>query len=99
MSSPQNREAYLQKYATILKCPGDAYSVAAKLIATSGEFNSAACIVLGLSARDDEQANYARKFGQYLKEYVGEGYENIDAEWLAAFVSSYVSEVDPSYKW
>lgn len=95
----QNRDIYIQKYAMLLNCEPNAYAVAAAKISQECEFISASVIALGLTARDDEQLAYARKFAEHLKEYLGENYKYVDAQWLAEYIQAYVAEVDTTYRW
>lgn len=95
------REEYVKAYAQFLGCAANPFSIALKIIRGEQAFRRACVFMFQLDARDEEQMSYARRAGDYLKETLGESYNDPDLteDWLYQFVSGYIESVDASYKW
>lgn len=84
------RELFLKGWAKMLGCAPDAFEITCKLINDSKNFETATCILFGLSLRTHK--DYVHECANYWRK-VWEKDQICTVEWLAAFQKHYTEEV------
>jgi hypothetical protein len=92
VAAQTTREIFLKQYAKMLSCPADEYSITCKLINESKNFQTAVCILFGLSLRTHKE--YIHECADYWKKnWVADAI--CDNDYCAAFQKHYTEEVKP----
>lgn len=95
--SPEDRERYIKEYAEVLGVPPNAFEIAAEQIRTHQQYKTACAFAFNLSRHDPKHVEYITRAAEWLKNYVGENYSEVTADWMYQLVVGYTQEVDPSY--
>lgn len=93
MTQEYDRATFRKKWAeTILKCPDDPFHIAAQILNTTRNFQTAVCILFDLSYVTHK--DYILDCAKYWKEAFPEG-SVADYDYCVSFQQHYVNEVVP----
>jgi hypothetical protein len=93
MTQEYDKAAFRKKWAeTILKCPDDPFHIAAQLVNTTRNFQTAVCILFDLSFVSHKE--YIMDCAKYWKDNLSEG-SVIDYDYCVEFQQHYINEVVP----
>lgn len=89
---PWDRAGFLATWAEQLGCPNDPFEIGAYLVNEAKNFQTAVCVVFGLSYRTHKE--YASRCAVYWKSVWPDTGAVCTAQWCRDFQQHYITEVE-----